>query len=262
MTTCQIKIKQLVTINCINGEGLSKSYELSNGIEANEYFPKTQGSAFYILTLSKNILDYDKANQAYSSIKQVLLQLAHVWPFACGFRLGLEEVEYIRNLSPDVETNFSEIKSENLSSATSNIGLSFESVASYPYAPLVNAVILLREVYNNEDLELILKYYYETFIDKKTWFIDLYKIRDMLQSKRLFGNAKFAKTELNISNKDWKDFGKILNSYDLRHASNPKNKQIHLPLKDIEKVKSIGRKFIQNYLCYLGLSSYIFKIKG
>jgi len=61
--------KQLIFFKPPRPEGVNNKYDLWKGINGDEYFPKTTGSAFYILKLSKAVERSSEVDEADKLLK-------------------------------------------------------------------------------------------------------------------------------------------------------------------------------------------------
>lgn len=102
--------------------------------------------------------------------------------------------------------------------------LPYMVLGTYDRPPLEFASVVAKAATGNHGVRKLLEYHqaaWEGYYcrqpgDRSSWFIDLYKVRDLL--KKLYGSEKAAKAGLSIPEGDWKNFGTILNNNDLRHA--------------------------------------------
>ncbi|MDE3061118.1 MAG: hypothetical protein KGJ06_08910, partial [Pseudomonadota bacterium] len=104
-------------------------------------------------------------------------------------------------------------------------------------------------------LKQLFKYYQLAIEDQTSWFIHLYKIKDLLVTAH--ENERTTLTALNISRADWKDFGMKLNdnSYDTRHA-NMDGKVTSISSEEKGHLLQQGYHWINAYLQSRGLLEY------
>lgn len=244
-----------VFIESLGSEGVNNKYALWDGIISEENFPKTNGSAYYILTLCKKVEKSGEVEEADRLLRDAVKLLAQVWQFAGGSRMSLERVESNRILSANLENNSDEVKEKLLAKEgikeLRSVGVGFqESCATYYRPPLKKAIELCLKAKKDENLKKLFEYHYETHLDSTNWFTPLYKIRDVLEN--IFGSDTNVKSSLGISSGQWSDFGRILNNYDLRHAPEQVNYFNAVSTPEIELVKRLGDIFVESYLKYLG----------
>lgn len=237
-------------------EGVNNKYELWEGIIGEETFPKTTGSAYYILSLRKTVEKSNEVDDVDKLLKDAGKSLAQVWQFASGSRMSLERVVVTRITNENLESNVNEVKEtllekESLKQVASIGTVAFESCATYYHPPLKIAIELCLMARKNENLKKLFEYHYKTHVDSSEWYIHLYKIREVLV-KNIFGNGKYVKSSLDISNNQWSDFGKILDNDDLRHAPKPVNYSQSVSFSEIEYAKKLGYIFVKSYLKHLG----------
>jgi len=93
-------------------------------------------------------------------------------------------------------------------------------------------------------------YYRRPRSDRSSWFIDLYKVRDLL--KKLYGGEPAAKAHLGITDADWAFFGRILNNNDLRHAEIT---GVAPPVaqRDVDDLYRLARTWTRSHLKAVGL---------
>ena len=209
MKTIILTSKQLIFFKPPRPEGVNNKYDLWEGINGDEYFPKTTGSAFYILKLSKAVERSSEVDEADKLLKDAFKSLAQVWQFASGSRMSLENVVVNRVTDENLNSNAKEVKvtlltNEGLKQVASIQSAALESCATYYHPPLKIAIDLCLLARGNADLKELFEYHYETHVDSNKWFNHLYKVGDVL--KRIFGNDKKLKTALDIIDDDWRKF--------------------------------------------------------
>jgi hypothetical protein len=104
----------------------------------------------------------------------------------------------------------------------------------------------------DQTLDQMLKSYSSSVIDPDNELVHLYEIRDAVSKK--FGNDNKANSKLNITNKDWSDFGLIANKKPLlqgRHRGNNVGILRKADSSELETVRKIASKIIESYMIYL-----------
>lgn len=128
---------------------------------------------------------------------------------------------------------------------------SWDLAGTYRCMPLKPARRLCLEVASNDDLKKMLRYYHSGVTDQEKWFIDLYKVREVLEG--VFGRALDVRSTLKIEKKEWNEFGDILNDrYDLRHVKMDAS-PVEVPKQEKVKTIQMAREWITKYLRYLGM---------
>ena len=94
-------------------------------------------------------------------------------------------------------------------------------------------------------------YYGRAKSDRSSWFIDLYKVRDLLT--KLYEGEETAKAKLGIAQSDWSFFGKILNNNDLRHAE-VAGVVPQIAEEDVRRLYRLARAWTRSHLQASGLS--------
>lgn len=244
-------------IRVINSDGKAHSLEinLKDGISAKESFPATSNEGKYTLELKKNVVTAENVQEVFDELLVILRDLSLCWPFSGGSKMDLRSMTV--NYVPKYKSNCEELKTEMLkrrghSRLSHSINLVSEIIGTYSNFPLKNAIIILNSANTDFHLRLMLEYYLESHLDKRYWFIHLYKIRDSLVRAAL--KHKPSQNRFSISLKDWRRFGSLLNlEYNLRHAPKKEQPIPVFPVKDKEFVFGMGRKMILNYLDFLSV---------
>jgi hypothetical protein len=242
-----------VIVESLSGRGAKNEYMLWDKIEGYECFPQTFGSACYFLALRREVQTPEEVELANAELKQALQLLSHVWVFAGGSLMNLQDIT--TNIKPKYTSNAAEIKEhllaqKGLREVTANFCISVETSATYQTMPLKRAIELCVAAKKNSRLNELFRYYHGASTNREIWFADVYKIRDALTNE--FDNEQKTRKALNICKSDWKFFGKVLNvDYDLRHA--PKNPTISASVKpeEVERVKQLAYQWIKDFLAYL-----------
>lgn len=216
-----------VLIPSLRQAGVSGHSPLWQGIVASEFFPPGTDSAFYVLTLGKPVSHPDHVSGAEADLIDALRTLAAAWPFAGGSFMVIDTQEVI--VSRSFETNADAVRDELLAklgrkTVSASVTIACESLATYARPPLVLASAIAKVMQDNPALRRLLHYHQRAWVsyycssrgDRASWFIDLYKVRDLL--KKLYQCEGKAISRLNFPVDDWKYFGGVLNNNDLRHA--------------------------------------------
>ena len=98
----------------------------------------------------------------------------------------------------------------------------------------------------------MLKSYDSAVSDPNDEFVHLHEIREAVSKK--FRNEKNAKSKLNITKTEWSDFGLITCTKPLlqgRHRGKNAGNLRQASLSELETVRKIAFKIIENYLIYL-----------
>lgn len=244
-----------IIIKSLLGKAAKNIFDLWDSIRVEECFFGTGNineSAFYQLTLSKQVMDYEEVDRAEGALIQALVSLCHVWKFASGHLMVLNQKYY--DIRPKYESNAQKVKEcimkeRNLKSVSKYITTSTELVGSYDEMPLEKAVELCKKAKNDAYLRALFKYYYEGCVNEEFWYIPIYYVKDILLQK--FKKNKI-KGVLNINDDDWGNFERELNDYRNRHA----------PKIDMKKQKVIkNEKIDTRKIAYQWIESYIKTLK-
>lgn len=108
--------------------------------------------------------------------------------------------------------------------------------------------------FRNKDktLDQMLNGYSSSVFDPNDEFVHLYEIREAITKK--FGGDNNARSKLNISKKEWNDFGFITNEKPLlqgRHRGQNAGVLRKADFSELETVRKIASKIVENYLVYL-----------
>lgn len=223
-----------------NGAGpVDRSFSLSNGIIASEFFPVTSGSANYVLSLERVVKTYQEVREAEQELTKTLLMIAAAWPFSGGSPLKIETRQQI--ISTRFDSNADKVEQEllkrpGLQMVTAQSTAPLELGTPYTCAPLARAVSLIEEMSKDYLSCQLLTYYQAAYTDQLSWFISLYKILDVLKALR----CKLPSHEL-------KNFKSALNNHDLRHAALNAG-QPTIAAADINRLFEMARRWIDSYL--------------
>jgi hypothetical protein len=251
-----------VRIPSLAGSSVDNTYSLWDEISASEFFPGHVESAFYFLTLRKSVRDVDEVPKVEAKLLSALNLLSTIWPFAGGSFMVLETREL--GVSNRFESNAERVRSELLAEAgktmvTSRVTVPYEVVATYERPPLEAASIIAKAANRDPGLRQLLAYHQAAWLgyycrprkDQPSWFIDLYKVRDLFV--KLYGDERRAQADLGIANADWDFFGRILNNNDLRHAE-VTGKVPPVPRPDVDRLYALAREWTRQRLKQLGLA--------
>ena len=243
------------------GTGVQATYTLWDGAKASEYFPQGAGSAFYSLSLEQTVDDPAKVGSIEEILTGALRTLALAWPFAGGSHMRIDSRMVVTTTR--FESNAKEVEERLLArqnrvsiSSTGNFPVS--ACATYSRPPLQFAIEIANHSRRHFPTKQVLRYYNNAVdwrggysIDEgAAWFVDLYKIRDLLQN--FYGNEKEARSKLGISNNDWKELGRLLNSNDLRHAELYATPPA-LSAGDVDRLYSAAWRWVRSFLEQQGL---------
>lgn len=250
-----------VIIESLGGEQLSAEYAMWDDIVASEFFPPDVSSAFYVLSLEKSVSRASEVWRVEAELVEALESLTAAWPFSGGSFMTLEtrKVAY----APRYESNAKAIETEllarqGLHRVESHLTASYEVLATYRQPPHDTAVRLSRVMRENLALERLLRYhrqawmeyYYRQKAERSSWFIHLYKIREVLAE--VHGGESKARSHLGVSKRDWSFFGSILNNNDLRHAK-VSGTAPAVRGEDVNRLYRLARSWIQTHLLREGL---------
>lgn len=264
MSACQLQItlqEGPVVIPSIRQAGVDGRSQLWSGITASEFFPSGTDSAFYVLALRKSVSDADQVAAAERDLMAALRMLAAAWPFGGGSFMALDSRDTV--VSSRFETNASAVRDQLLAQVgKKTVGASavvaYESSATYRQPPLALASAIAKAMYSDPALRRLLHYHQDAWMgyyrasrsDRASWFIDLYKVRELL--KKLHGNEWKAIARLNVPESDWKYLGRLLNNNDLRHAELT-DAVPDLPRSEVDKLFGVARQMVVGQLQVAGL---------
>lgn len=250
-----------VLISALGRSGVDATYELWNGMSASEFFPPDTDSAFYVLSLRKPVRDADRVVEAEAELVSALQLLSAAWPFCGGSSMVLETREVVT--AARFQSNASTVRDQLLAergkrSIAASATVAWESGATYRLAPLKGASTIANAATTNHGLRRLLRYHQTAWVefyhgrrnDPSSWFIDLYKVRDLL--KKLHGNESAAMSNLAIARPDWEFFGTILNNNDLRHAE-ISGIAPSVTSEDVTRLYGLARAWTARYLKQLSL---------
>jgi len=255
-----VSIKQgVVKVESLDTGPVTHQYDLPNGITAEEHFPATGNQGNYHLSLLKPVSEPDQVDIVEQMLIEELRGLSRVWPFAGGCLLSIEKVH--REASSEFSSNAKDVKAKLLEKEdkkeVSTVHRFVISVSgTYKRLPLKHAIEIRDACLTDIFLEMLLDYYYMARTEQGTWYVDFYKVREVL--KKLLKEQGLDKKEIGITKSDWETFGEILNNHDLRHApvkcslSDPLSR----PASRAEKVtiSQLSRKWIRAYLDHEGIA--------
>jgi hypothetical protein len=229
-----------------NGTGtVDRSFSLSNGIIASEFFPATSGSANYVLSLERVVKTHQEVREAEQELTKTLLMIAAAWPFSGGSQLMIETRQQIISTRFDSNADTVEqelLKRAGLQTVTAQSTVPLEFGTTYACAPLARAVSVIEEMNKHYRSYQLLTYYQAAHTDRLSWFISLYKILDVLKALRW----QVPSSELSY-------FERMLNNHDLRHAAQ-NAEQPAIGATDINELFEVARRWIDSYLRTRNLS--------
>lgn len=230
-------------------------------MSASEFFPQVLGSAFYVLSLRKSVHEPGQVLAVEEDLLSALDLLAMAWPFSGGSFMVIDSRQL--GVSTRCESNGERLRSELLAArgeafVSSSVAVPSESGATYLRPPLHTASIVAKAAADDYNLCRLLRYHQDAWLgyhdrpryDRSSWFIDLYKVRDLL--KKLYGGEKAAKLRLAIASSDWSLFGRILNDNDLRHAT-VAGVVPPVATEDLDRLFCLARDWIRAHLKVIGL---------
>lgn len=244
-----------VIVPTLSARGADNQFDLSGGITCHEKFPPSEEPAYYQLSLKKLPQRIEEVAAVENELKNLLIQLSHFWFFSGGTFLRLDTHQRLSKLryasnAQAVETEF--LSSLGLKRVTSSLTISANVIGCYRCMPLKIAIQLCQAAEKDIPMNKMFKYYHEGIIDLQSWFIHIYKIRDVLC--KVFGSEVAVRSTLQISYSDWKEFGRILNSFDLRHPDIT-SKPVSLPHEKVNHVRELARQWLIQYLKHKGLAT-------
>jgi hypothetical protein len=132
--------------------------------------------------------------------------------------------------------------------------------ATYHNPPLQLASAIATAAISNASLRRLPAYHHAAWAgyygrstrDRSSWFIDLYKVRDLFV--KLYRRQKVVRERLGISADDWSFFETTLNTNDLRHAELT-GVLPTLNEQDVTRLYALARDWIKSHLRVLGLAT-------
>ncbi len=250
-----------VAIPSLAGSGVEATHALWNGIAASEFFPPKTESAFYLLSLRKQVEHPDEVSRIEDDLVFALQLLSMAWVFAGGSFMVLETREVVS--SARFESNASTVRTKLLRQAAptpieAHSTVAYETLATYRGAPLKPASTIIRAAITDHGVRNLLRYHQTAWVeyyhrkrtDRSSWFIDLYKVRELL--KMIYGNEQATRSTLGISKSDWSFFGRMLNQSDVRHAE-VTCLAPSVSRADIDRLYDLARTWAGAHLTALGL---------
>lgn len=104
----------------------------------------------------------------------------------------------------------------------------------------------------DQTLNQMLKSYGSSVSDPNNELVHLYEIRDAVSKE--FNGESITRSKLNITKKEWSDFGLIANKKPLlqgRHRGNNAGELRQADFSELEIARKIASKIVENYLIYL-----------
>jgi hypothetical protein len=262
VNTVEIGLKEgPVLIPSLAGSGVERTYPLWGEMSASEFFPSDVESAFYVLSLRKPVHNAEQVSGVEGELVSALRLLAMAWPFSGGSFMVLDSREVLA--SNRFESNGERVRAELLAASgrsmvCSSVTTSCESLSTYDRPPLDVASVVAKEAATNYGLRRLLAYHQTAWVeyygrprrDRSSWFIDLYKVCDVLE--KLYSGAEAAKKRLGIVDGDWRFFGRILNNNDLRHAE-VAGVLPPVAREDIDRLYRLARTWTRSHLKAIGL---------
>ena len=243
--------------------GVDRTYPLWNNISASESFPPQVKSAFYILSVTNSVDERDEVAEVEVELIYALKLLATAWPFSGGSFMILDSPEVLA--SPRFASNAERVRAELLAATgrqlvSRSFAMPVECSATYHHPPLEFASAIATAAKSHLGLRRLLAYQQAAWVgyygrarsDRTAWFVDLYKIRDLL--KKLYGGEEAAKVRLAATESDWSFFGQILNHNDLRHAELA-GVVPQVAEEDVRRLYRLVREWIRSHLRASGLAS-------
>lgn len=203
-----------------DGKAHRLELEVSDHVIAIETFPETKNTGKYALKLQREISQESQIIPQKEKLIGILREFSLVWSFAGGSAMRLRDktVSY----TPRYESN-----AESLSEIMINrkglhhVGLEFSvpvsSSGTYHQLPLLMANDIKHSMDDDFYLRMMLEYFNEARLDEYSWFVHIYKIRDILDDAAKDDKQK--KGRYGLKKEEYSKFGNILNEkYNLRHA--------------------------------------------
>jgi hypothetical protein len=242
-----------VIIRGLGDSAIDETHALWDGMTASETFPAGAGErgANYVVTLMKGVKSANDVPDAEANLTRALHMLAAAWSFAGGSCMVIETREVIS--SSRVESNAAYIEREMLEASglhevASAVSIPISWSATYSQPPLRSAIHISKAMNGDYQMRKVLEYYYRAVavtLDDASWFINLYKVRDILC--KIYNGEKNVKVKLGIRSGDWTDFGTVLNNNDLRHAEISGAAPSISPAK-VRQVYALARTWVESYL--------------
>jgi len=104
----------------------------------------------------------------------------------------------------------------------------------------------------DQTLNQMLKSYSSSVSDPENELVHLYEIRDAVSKE--FGGESNARSKLNVTRKEWSDFGLIANKKPLlqgRHRGSNTGALRHADISELSTVRKIASKIVEEYMVYL-----------
>jgi hypothetical protein len=250
-----------VRIPSLNGLGVSDNRLLWDGITATESFPEKEESAYFVVTLEKAVSDAAEVSVAEDELIRALHIIATAWPFSGGAFLGVET--HTSAVHQRFESNANDVEVEllarrGLKGVKQSMALAVATSATYREPPLRIAAEIAKHATSNASSRKLLQYYHRAFgeyyqyahSEYSSWFMSLYKVRDILHA--IYKDDHSTKTALNVSRSDWSFFGDFLNHNDLRHAEITGSSPT-ISRADVGRLYEIARQWIVAHLLLQGL---------
>lgn len=221
--------------------GVNASYPLWDDIRASEFFPPGVGSAYYVVALEKPVKHANQARLVEKELIEALLLIAAAWSFSGGSHLMIDTHKLIS--APLFESNAGAVEQPLL---TSDALIPLEILSTYVQPPLAFAIPIAKVMLAKPKTRRLVQYYYKASIDPRgspAWFINLYKIRDMIE--KIYGKKNHR--NLGIQQPDWATFERLLNNHDLRHAPKSDNSP-SITRDDVEWLFTTARCWVSSHL--------------
>ncbi len=248
----KVSIKQgPLIIRSLKGKTLSNEISLWSEIRGRESFQLLKKGGYYTLSLLKKIDDYRLVLGAEIELIDSLKLISKVWEFSGGSFLKIERQETVN--IPIYESNATTVEEELMqlagrSHVRASLTMSYDIIGGYKEPPLRKASELVKKAKKDDNLSKLFHYFYRSRTDDQTWYIHLYKVREILS--QIYGSEKNAKRGLDISSTKWTEFGKSLNRNDLRHAI-PNMQNVMQPKR--QKLETYAKEWILAHLKSAGL---------
>ena len=239
-----------------DGSAIDQHEDLWEGIGVQVRRPSTSSSASFLVELTKIASRPEEVALVEGELLEALAFLAATWSFAGGSHLSLIQGGSV--MTPSFTTNSAETRKallaeEGLVPVEASFRMNIEASAGYRTPPLRRAAVIARHCRADEVLAVLLKNYHAArdkylhrgHSDRNSWFIDLYKVREVLKQTPIAAT-------LRSQSSDWQYFGEKLNRGDLRHAEVPRTTP-PLATDEIDRLFSIARNWIEKYLQHVGV---------